>query len=180
MAASPSESVLPLPASGAQPPALPHGSGLRSAGRSTAASRAQGRESGRILHLPPGPPGPSRRAMERAYAASCRAASAPVRATAASSAAAPAAPRRRTKRLKGGGDRDGGRGLGTSGSWNPALRQGKASGRTKKDDCRHCARPGPHSAARRPEEARQTDLLKVLRGIKHSPHHTVNVSTMPT
>lgn len=172
--------MLPLPASGAQPPALPHGSGLRAASRSTAASRAQGRESGRILHLPPGPPGPSRRAMERAYAASCRAPLLP--------SGPQQLPRRRHRRhpdggrreLKGGSDRDGGRGLGTSGSWNPALRQGKASGRTKKDDSRHCARPGPHSAARRPEEARQTDLLKVLRGIKHSPHHTVNVSTMPT
>lgn len=132
-------SALPLPASGTQPPALPHGSGPRAA---AGAPRPRGRRGGRAggyCTFPPGPPGPSRRAMERAYAASCRAASAPVRATAASSAAAPAAPRRRTKGLKGGGDRDGGRGLGTSGSWSPALRRGKARGRTKKDDARHCA-----------------------------------------
>lgn len=129
-------------------PLCPTGAARGRPGRSTAASRAQGRESGRILHLPPGPPEPSRRAMERAYAASCRAASAPVWATAASSAAAPAAPRRRTKGLKGGGDRDGGRGLGTSGSWSPALRRGKASDRTKKDDARHCARPGPTAPPR--------------------------------
>lgn len=37
----------------------PSGSGPRAAGRSAAASRAQGRKSGRIQHLPPGPPGPS-------------------------------------------------------------------------------------------------------------------------
>lgn len=80
----------------------------------------------------PGPARTVRRAMERAYAASCRAASAPVGATAASSAATPAAPRRRTKGLKGGGGGEGSGGLGTSGSSSPSLRRGKASGRTKK------------------------------------------------
>lgn len=161
MAASQSECALPLPANGAQPPALPAGAARgRPAGRSAVASRAQGRESGRILHLPPGPPGRSRCAMERAYAASCRAASAPVGATAASSAAAPAAPRQRTKGLKsGGGGEDSTGGLGTSGSSSPALRRRKASGRTKKGWLSPLCASRPHSATQRREEARLVDVL---------------------
>lgn len=155
MAASQSESALPLPANGVQPPARPAGA----AGRSAAASRAQGRESGRILHLPPGPPGPSDALWSGPT---------PLHAAPPPLPSGPQQlPRRRRRRHPGGGRRD----LKAAAAAKAAEASALPVPRAPPSDGERLA-AGPrrgglsplcatasHSAAQRPEEARQLDCL---------------------